>query len=84
MNKLSCSSNYSTKSNLTDLVLISYPSDNQIKSGTITVYLTLNMKKGVLTYRGIDYSDPNLKSYVENNPSILSKIDSLRDAFGMS
>ena len=84
MNGLSYSNSrrYSTKNNLTELVCVSYALENEIKSGVIKLYLTLDMEKDKLRYRGIDYSDPDLKSYVERNPSVLTKINSLRNAFG--
>lgn len=39
----------------------------------------MNLRRGGIEYLGIEYSDEKIKSYVEKNPSVLTKIDDTRN-----
>jgi hypothetical protein len=67
------------KSEFADVILIHYPSSGDTTTGTIKINRAINLPKEEIEYLGIEYSDERIKSYVEKNPSVLAKIDDIRN-----
>jgi hypothetical protein len=61
-----------------DTILLKYFLSGEPKFGVINLNFSYDFGKDELDYLHIDYSDEDIKSLVENNPSILSKIESFR------
>ena len=69
---------FQEKQMVSDTILLKYISNGQSKEGIIKMYFSYNSHQDELDYLFIDYSDDPIKNYVEENPSVLSKIYSLR------
>jgi hypothetical protein len=63
---------------ITDVVMLKYRSDGQDKYGVVKIHMGLNLEDKDLEYKGIEYSDYELREYLENNQSILTRIHSIR------
>jgi len=61
-----------------DTILLKYSLRGEPKFGVINLKFSYDFAKDELDYLHIDYSDEGIKSLVETNPSILSKIESFR------
>ena len=61
-----------------DTILLKYPLNGDSKIGIINLNLSYDFDKDELDYLHIEYSDDEIKSFVDKNPSLLGKIDSLR------
>ena len=66
------------KSEFADVILLQYPSNGDNRQGTIRIKRAINLRKDEIEYLGIEYSDENIKHFVEKNPSVLAKIDGIR------
>ena len=60
------------------LIMLKYISDGQDKYGVVKIHLGLNLEDKDLEYKGIEYSDYELREYLENNQSVLTRIHSIR------
>jgi hypothetical protein len=58
--------------------MLQYPYNGETKSGLIRINFKLNLEENIVDYQSIGYSDHDIRSYVENNAIVLTKIDSLR------
>ena len=65
--------------NFSEIIMLRYPLDGEIQSGVIRLNFGLNSHKTEMDYLGIEYSDLDIQSYVESNPAVLTKIESLRN-----
>jgi hypothetical protein len=63
---------------VSDTILLKYISKGQSNEGIINLKFSYNSHKETLEFLYVDYSDDEIKSYVEENPSVLSKIYSQR------
>ena len=63
---------------ITDVIMLKYISDGQDKYGVVKIHLGLNLEDKDLEYKGIEYSDYELREYLENNQSVLTRIHSIR------
>jgi len=61
-----------------DTILLRYNSNGKSTDGIIKINYSYNPNQQTLEYKYIDYSDDEIKNYVEENPSVLSKIYSHR------
>ena len=61
-----------------DAILLKYSLHGEPKFGVINLNFSYDFAKDELNYINLDYSDEDIKSLVETNPSILSKIESFR------
>ena len=66
------------KHDIWDTILLKYSLNGESKFGTIKLNLSYNFDKDELDYLSIEYSDNDIKSFVNKNPSLLTKIESLR------
>jgi hypothetical protein len=64
--------------NFSEIIMLRYPLDGEIQSGVIMLNFGFNSHKTEGDYLGIEYSDKEIQSYVEGNPAVLSRIESLR------
>jgi hypothetical protein len=71
--------NIQVKSEFTDTILLKYTSNGDTRTGIIKIKRAINTRKEEIEYLGIEYSDDGIKSYVETNPSVLAKIDDVRN-----
>ena len=71
--------NIPRKSEFADVIVLHYPSNGDTRTGTIKIKRVINLSKEEIEYLGIEYSDERIKSYVEKNPSVLAKIDDIRN-----
>ena len=65
---------------ITDVIMLKYRSDGQDKYGVVKIHVGLNLEDKDLEYNGIEYSDYELREYLENNPSVLTKIHTMRSS----
>ena len=61
-----------------DTILLRYNSNGKSTDGIIKINYSYNPNQQTLEYKYIDYSDKEIKNYVEENTSVLSKIYSHR------
>ena len=61
----------------TDVIFLKYPYNGDTSTGIIRICSTINEEESI-EFKSIEYSDQNIKSYVEKNPSILDNIGILR------
>ena len=61
-----------------DAVLLKYKSHGVTKRGMVKIHLGLDLDNENLEYRGIEYSDYEVREFLENDPSVLSRIQSTR------
>jgi len=59
-------------------VLLKYPFDGITKTGIAKIHLGFDLDNKELEYNGIEYSDYELQEFLENNPSVLTKIQFLQ------
>jgi hypothetical protein len=65
--------------NFSEIIMLQYPLNGDTKSGIIRLNFRLNSHGTEMDFLSIEYCDQDVLSYVENNPSVLTKIDSLRN-----
>jgi hypothetical protein len=68
----------SKKKYIWDTILLKYSLRGEPKFGVINLNFSYDFGKDELDYIHIDYSDKDIKSLLETNPSILSKIELFR------
>ena len=59
--------------------MLKYPLNGDTKSGVIRLNFRLNSHETEMDFLSIEYCDQDIQLYVENNPSLLTKIESLRN-----
>jgi hypothetical protein len=59
---------------ITNAIVLKYCSEGETKSGIVRIHLAFNHDNDDLEYKGVEYSDDDLRRYLETNPSILTKI----------
>jgi hypothetical protein len=62
-----------------ELIMLKYPCNGESKSGIITIDFRLNSHGFEPELSSIEYSDIDIRTYVEKNPSVLDKINNLRN-----
>ena len=62
-----------------DIIFIKFSLNGHSKLGIINLNLSYNSEKDDLQYLHIEYSDDEIKSFVDKNPSLLIKLESLRN-----
>jgi len=73
------SSNYK---HVIDAVLLKYTIDGATKTGIVKIHLGFDLNNDELEYKGIEYSDYELRRFLESDPTVLTKIHSLRSRSG--
>lgn len=68
-----------TKHEFSDIIMLKYSLNGHSKLGIINLNLSYNSEKDDLQYLHIEYSDDEIKSFVDKNPSLLIKLESLRN-----
>jgi hypothetical protein len=58
--------------------MLKYSTEGQAKTGIIKIHLALDTGNDKFEYRDIEYSDYDLQRYLEKNPSVLTKINSIQ------
>ena len=61
---------------MTDLVFLRYMSEGIMHSGMLTVEFEYSSSLCSINYVDVEYSDPQMKKHVEENPNVLRNIDS--------
>ena len=59
--------------------MIKYLNNGETKCGMVKLEFALNLVDDRLEFRRIEYSDADIQSYVRNNPSVLTKVQSIRN-----
>ena len=62
-----------------EIIMLKYPYNGKTKSGMIKLEFALNLEDDRFEFRRIEYSDDDIRSYVRKNPSILTKVQSIRN-----
>ncbi len=70
------SGNYNDKICMTDIVFLRYLSDGIIQSGPIAIEFEYSSSLCSINYHDAQYSDPQMRKHVEENPNVLRNIDS--------
>ena len=65
--------------NFSEIIMLRFPYNGETKSRIIRLNFRLNSHGTEMDFLSIEYYDQDVLSYVENNPSVLTKIDSLRN-----
>ena len=74
----SASCNNHNYNHMIHAVLLKYPFNGVTKTGIAKIHLGFDMDNEELEYRGIEYSDYELQEFLENSPSVLTKIHSIQ------
>ena len=61
---------------MTDLVFLRYMSEGIMHSGMLTVEFEYSSSLCSINYLDVEYSDPQMRKHVEENPNVLRNIDS--------
>ena len=61
---------------MTDLVFLRYMSEGIMHSGMLTVEFEYSSSLCSINYLDVEYSDPQVRKHVEENPNVLRNIDS--------
>ena len=61
---------------MTDLVFLRYMSEGIMHSGMLTVEFEYSSNLCSINYLDVEYSDPQMRKHVEENPNVLRNIDS--------
>jgi hypothetical protein len=61
---------------VTDLVFLRYMSEGIMHSGMLTVEFEYSSSLCSINYLDVEYSDPQMRKHVEENPNVLRNIDS--------
>ena len=61
---------------ITDLVFLRYMSEGFMHSGMLTVDFEYSSSLCSINYLDVEYSDPQMRKHVEENPNVLRSIDS--------
>ena len=61
---------------MTDLVFLRYMSEEIMHSGMLTVEFEYSSSLCSINYLDVEYSDPQVRKHVEENPNVLRNIDS--------
>ena len=61
---------------MTDIVFLRYLSDGIIHSGTLAIEFEYSSSLCSINYLDVQYSDPQMRKHVEDNPNVLRNIDS--------
>jgi hypothetical protein len=61
-----------------DTVLLKYTVDGATKTGIVKIHLGFDLNIDELEYKGIEYSDYELRRFLESDPTVLTKIHSVR------
>ena len=61
---------------MTDLVFLRYMSEGIMHSGMLTVEFEYSSSLCSINYLDVEYSDPQMRKHVEENPNVLRSIDS--------
>ena len=51
-------------------------SEGLVRSGMVTVDFEYSSSLGSINYLEVEYSDPKMRKYVEDNPNVMRNIDS--------
>ena len=68
-----------TKHEFSDIIMLKYSLNGHSKLGIINLNLSYNSEKDDLQYLHIEYSNDEIKSFVDKNPSLLIKLESLKN-----
>ena len=61
-----------------EIIMLKYQYNGESKNGIIRLNLRLNSDETEMDFSNIEYSDMDIRSYIENNPSVLTKMEGLR------
>ena len=61
---------------MTDIVFLRYTSEGSIQSGMLTIEFEYSSSLCSINYLEVEYSDPKMRKYVEENPTVIRNIDS--------
>ena len=61
---------------MTDLIFLRYMSEGIMHSGMLTVEFEYSSSLCSINYLDVEYSDPQVRKHVEENPNVLRNIDS--------
>ena len=61
---------------MTDLVFLRYMSEGIMHSGMLTVEFEYSSSLCSINYLDVEYTDPQVRKHVEENPNVLRNIDS--------
>ena len=61
---------------MTDFVFLRYMSEGIMHSGMLTVEFEYSSSLCSINYLDVEYSDPQMRKHVEENPNVLRNIDS--------
>ena len=61
---------------MTDIVFLRYMSEGIIHSGMLTVEFEYSSRLCSINYLDVEYSAPQMRKHVEENPNVLRNIDS--------
>jgi hypothetical protein len=67
--------NFESGKHVINTVMLKYRTEGQTKTGIVKIHLALNLEDNDLEYKGVECSDNDIRRYLENNPSVLSKIN---------
>ena len=61
---------------MTDIVFLRYMSEGIMHSGMLTIEFEYSSSLCSINYLDVEYSDPQMRKHVEDNPNVLRNIDS--------